>query len=451
MKRQWRGILLAIVGGAGAAALVASCNLFVRLDDGCQRDEDCRAGEVCNVRRHFCALPVVERCNGIDDDGDGRSDTDENWGLCQPTVGMNQCGGRRMCVREQNRWQFKCEPNAAEQEEICLNGIDDNCNGLVDEGADCEVNYARSPALQVGSDVAADGEGDDSPAHSVCLAQFTLDRYEVTQAQFAVFLGTFAPERLRVERPTRVLNSTVTYGRYVIYRNDRGDDVNLLFVPNRVGVTSLQLGEGFALAHAEETERFPVTGVTWMGAAMYCDWAGKHLPTEAEFFRAARGADGTRPFPWGADPPTCDLANIGTGGSDGGPCVGSPVAVDSNPMGASVDGRAFHLYGNANEWMYDWLDTNLSHTQNRYYGSLMPDGWCQTFPEGPTGPSMGSPISQPEDAGLYCQQCRFARGRHYRTVDTRIGIRRWLDPDRSDETVGFRCSRGGAVRPGVGR
>ena len=120
-------------------------------------------------------------------------------------------------------------------------------------------------------------------------------------------------------------------------------------------------------------------------------------------------------------------------------------------MGASVDGRAFHLYGNANEWMFDWLDTNLGHTQNRFYASVSADAWCQRFPEGPTGPAVGSPISQPEDAGLYCQQCRFARGRHFRTVDTRIGIRRWLDPDRSDETVGFRCSRGGAMRPGVGR
>ena len=98
MKSAWSGVLLAILGGASAAGIVVSCNFFVRLDDGCQRDEDCKAGELCNIRRRFCALPVVERCNGIDDDGDGRSDSDEGWGMCQPTVGMNQCGGKRMCV-----------------------------------------------------------------------------------------------------------------------------------------------------------------------------------------------------------------------------------------------------------------------------------------------------------------------------------------------------------------
>ena len=121
----------------------------------------------------------------------------------------------------------------------------------------------------------------------------------------------------------------------------------------------------------------------------------------------------------------------------------------------------FHLYGNANEWMYDYLDNNLTHTQNRYYESIRavdPDSgvftrdWCDRHPEGPTGPLMGSPLSRPEDGGvLYCRQCRIARGRHFRTVDLRIGIRRWLDADRSDDTVGFRCSGGGAARMGQPR
>ncbi len=442
---------------AVSAATVAACNFLVRLDDGCSRDDDCPAGQVCNVRRRFCAVPVVEQCNGVDDDADGVSDDRENWGNCQAEVRAGACGGTRTCSQVSGRWVLQCAANNAEQEDICLNGIDDNCNGVVDDGSECSVNFSPTRGVQIGSNNAADGEGDDAPAHQVCIDQFVLDRYEVTQRQYAIFLSSLAQDRLRIERPTSVLNSTVTYGKYVIYRNSAGQDTNLMFVPSRPGPLVLQRGEGFWQSPSTESEKLPVVGVTWFGAAMYCSWAGKQLPTEAEFFRAARGASGTRPFPWGPEPPSCERANIGVNGPDGGACVGSPVAVDSLDMGRSTEG-VFHLYGNANEWMYDWLDTNLTHTQNRYYESLPPtplapgDGgvltnpWCDRYPQGPLGPDGGSPISQPENAGLYCQNCRFARGRHYRTVDTRIGIRRWLDADRSDETVGFRCSRGGAPR-----
>jgi formylglycine-generating enzyme required for sulfatase activity len=414
---------------------------------------------VCNVARRFCAVPVVERCNGIDDDADGVPDDRESWGNCQPDVGMGACGGVRRCQQQAGRWTLTCEVNPAEQEDICLNGIDDNCNGVVDDGAECVVNYPATTTLRIGSDNPADGEGDDAPAHEVCLAPFVLDRHEVTQQQFAVFLGALPQDRLRIERPTSVMNPTVTYGRYVIYRNSEGQDVNLMFVPNRPGPLVLQRGEGYWTPPSPDSARLPVTGVTWFGAAMYCAWAGKQLPTEAEFFHAARGAMGTRPFPWGSDPPSCERANIGVNGPDGGACVGAPLPVDSLPAGRNPEG-VFHLYGNANEWMYDWLDTNENHTRNNYYQSLPPNpqrndagmlvnAWCERYPAGPIGPDAGSPITQPENAGLYCQQCRFARGRHFRTVDTRIGIRRWLDPDRSDETVGFRCSRGGAARARV--
>lgn len=447
-----------------AATLVAlsagtmwACNFLVKLDDGCARDEDCPSGQVCNVRRRFCAVPVIERCNGVDDDADGVSDDREDWGSCQSTPGMGVCGGTRSCSQQGGRWVLQCAQNPAEQEDICLNGLDDDCDGLIDESTDCVANFSPTRGLQVGSNNPADGEGDDAPAHQVCLDAFVLDRYEVSQRQYALFLSSLAQDRLRVDRPTSVLNNTVTYGRYVIYRNAAGQDTNLLFMPTRPGPTVLQQGDGFWRAPTQESQSLPVLGVTWFGAAMYCAWAGKQLPTEAEYFRAARGATGTRAFPWGPEPPTCERANIGVNGPDGGACVGAPLAVDSLGDGRSPEG-VFHLYGNANEWMYDWLDTNPTHTENRYYASLpatpltprdggMPSNpWCDTYPNGPLGPDGGSPIAQPENSGLYCQNCRFARGRHFRTVDTRIGIRRWLDPDRSDETVGFRCSRGGAPR-----
>ncbi len=440
------------------------CQFFARLEDGCRRDEDCDAGLVCNTQRRFCSTPVIERCNGLDDDGDGVADSNEEWGLCQPQVAAGQCGGRLVCARQGASWSLSCQPLPADQGETCLDGIDNDCNGIVDDGSSCRVNFAPSPAVRIGSNDPADGEGDDAPAHNVCVGAFSLDRFEVTQRQYAVFLRSLSSAQLRVGAPdpsTR-LNSSVSYGDYLIYRNSSGVELSLLFVPPRRSRLSLQMSpsDGVFAPSAPENADLPVVGVTWFGAAMYCTWAGKQLPTEAEFFRAARGSDGLRPFPWGAQPPTCERANIGTGGPDGGECFGSPIAVNALPASASTEGMIFHLYGNANEWMYDYLDTNPTHTYNNYYQSLpatTADGgfstdWCDRFPEGPTGPLQGSPLVRPEDAGLYyCRTCRFARGRHFRTVDLRIGIRRWLDADRSDETVGFRCSGGGAARNGVPR
>lgn len=56
-----------------------------------------------------------------------------------------------------------------------------------------------------------------------------------------------------------------------------------------------------------EVRNLPAWGVTAQGARAYCRWLGKRLPSELEWEKAARGSDG-RPFPWGADPPSCDKA-----------------------------------------------------------------------------------------------------------------------------------------------
>jgi formylglycine-generating enzyme required for sulfatase activity len=149
-------------------------------------------------------------------------------------------------------------------------------------------------------------EDDEQPAHRVYLSAFLLDRDEVTRGDY---------------------QKCVT-----------------------AGVCAAPDGGGAA--------ELPVTGVSWRDAGAYCRFAGKRLPSEAEWEKAARGSDG-RIYPWG-NLPQCDQANFGNFEGEGR-CPdnpGKPVRAGSYP-GASPYG-ARDLAGNVWEWVADRYDA-------RYY------------------------------------------------------------------------------------
>jgi formylglycine-generating enzyme required for sulfatase activity len=211
----------------------------------------------------------------------------------------------------------------------------------------------------MGSD---EGSEQAKPKHVVYLSAFYVDRYEVTNAQFREFI------RQTQYRP----ESRISWERYA--------------------------GTG--------REDFPVRGVTWNDAAAYAKWAGKRLPTEAEWEKAARGPSGQR-FPWGNDyDQTRFHGNVAL--EDG------PMRVGSFPGGRSPYGCE-DMAGNVWEWCSDWYDA---------------DYYAKSPKENPTGPSRPG-----------VRKAKVIRGGAWdrQSIEHIKGYERNHGAAASPETVGFRC------------
>jgi len=202
---------------------------------------------------------------------------------------------------------------------------------------------------------------DEHPQRTVSLPAFYIDRYEITNADYGRFV-----------RATR-------------YRTPRHWE-----------------GENIPAGQ----ERYPVTNVSWYDVQEYCQWAGKRLPSEAEWEKAARGSQG-REFPWGETfNPT--KANVGADGIPG------LMPVGSFKEGLSPYGVA-DLAGNAWEWVEDWYRAYPgSDYQSDFFGSKY-----KVLRGGSYGGS----------------------GHYHLPVFYRGAFRSFADPVLTFPDVGFRCAK----------
>lgn len=148
--------------------------------------------------------------------------------------------------------------------------------------------------------------GDDEiPVRQIYLNAFYMDKFEVTVGQYARYL-----EATDMEEPP-----------------------------------------DWSIMHQPQHLRRPVVNVSWEDAVQYCKWAGKRLPTEAEWEKAARGTDG-RIYPWGNEAPTRLHANYGRKDWD------DHLAL--SPVGSFEAGKSpygiYDMAGNAWEWVFDWYE-----------------------------------------------------------------------------------------------
>src|SRR5882672_1923445 len=286
------------------------------------------------------------------------------------------------------------------------------------------------------------GSNDDSarpeekPAHRVRVRGFWMDEHEVTNAQFGKFVDATGYKTIaeRVPSVEDILKNVppgtppprkedLVAGALVFHKTDRPVDTRdysqwWTWTP----AASWKNPEGPG-SSIEGRETHPVVHVAWDDAVAYAVWAGKRLPTEAEWEFAARGGLVDKPYVWGDKP----LANIWQGefpfrntALDG--FQGTAPVKSFAPNGYGL----YDMSGNVWEWCSDWFDPEL-------YGKTSGVGVDPKGPDAAPGPAYTARRAERGGSFLRCDEyCS-----RYRPSARHGGA-----PDTGMSHVGFRCIQG---------
>ena len=215
-----------------------------------------------------------------------------------------------------------------------------------------------------------DGAPDEKPVHTVRLSEFYIDKYEVTVGQYRRF----------------------------------------------VRATGAAFPDWEEVARYAQTDQHPMVNVSWYDAMAYAKWAGKTLPTEAQWEYAARGGLKRKVYPWGNEALDVTRANYEDSGT------GKTVPVGSYPP----NGYGLHdMVGNVWEWCIDEYIVD-------FYGTS-PDN----------NPVAGPRISLLDESFRKVITRRVVRGGGWDAASRRLRVayRDGNGPRGKVDSVGFRCVR----------
>jgi len=237
---------------------------------------------------------------------------------------------------------------------------------LVPPGAPADeiIGSDGAPAVLIPAGSFVMGDDQESPRREIYLDAFYIDRFEVTVGRYAKFLAATGSSRPPA---------------------------------------------GWETVEPGRADELPVVGVDWSDASAYCKWAGRRLPTEAEWEKAARGSDERR-YPWGDESPTLDRTNYVNTSPEA--YDGGLHKVGSHPSGRSPYG-IHDLAGNVNEWVADWYAESFRAADVR----------------NPKGPDQG--------------EGRVVRGGgRFESAERLLSTKRYYaKPDTRGDDIGFRCAQ----------
>jgi formylglycine-generating enzyme required for sulfatase activity len=256
------------------------------------------------------------------------------------------------------------------------------------------IVYVPAGEFTMGSDE----RSEEQPVHTVYLDNFWIDKYEVTNEQFTRFVAA-----------TGYQTEAERLGRGWVWKSPKGEEVKGAHWRQPHGPDS----------SIQDKMDPPVVLVSWGDANVYCQWAGKRLPTEAEWEKAARGTD-ERKWPWGNTfdasrlnfcDRNCEFTWKDTEADDG--------HARTAPVGSFLAGGgpygALDMAGNVWEWVADWYNAGC-------YKTPQPE-------PNPPGPNSG--------------EYRVIRGGSWFIVQglTRCAYRTGGWPQDSYNDIGFRCAK----------